>query len=123
MEHQSKKKAVIVLPTYNEKENISKLIDSSEKVFQQIPDWTLHILVVDDHSPDGTAEIVEHEQKKYRNLHLLKGTKKGLGEAYKRGFIYALKNLYPDYIFQMDADFQHNPNDIPDFLKAAEKGY
>jgi len=123
MEHQSKKIAVIVLPTYNEKENISRLIETLEKLFPKLPDWKMHILVVDDMSPDGTADIVEQEQKKYRNLHLLKGTKKGLGEAYKRGFVYALKNLKPDYLFQMDADFQHNPNDIPDFLKMAEKGY
>jgi len=123
MEHQSKKTAAIILPTYNEKENILKLIEALEKVFQKIPRWRMYILVVDDLSPDGTAKVVEEEQKKYTNLHLLKGEKKGLGEAYKRGFSYVLEHLDLDYIFQMDADFQHNPNDIPDFLKAAEKGY
>lgn len=123
MEHQSKKTAVIILPTYNEQENISRLIDALEKVFQKIPEWHMHILVVDDLSPDGTAQTVEAIQKHLPNLHLLKGSKKGLGEAYKRGFSYAMAHLKPDYIFQMDADFQHNPNDIPHFLKAAEKGY
>lgn len=123
MEHQGKKTAVIVLPTYNERENIAKLIDALEKVFQKLPDWHMHILVVDDSSPDGTAQTVEEIQKKLSNLHLLKGLKKGLGEAYKRGFSYAMKHLGPDYVFQMDADFQHDPHDIPHFLKAADKGY
>ncbi len=83
----------------------------------------MHILVVDDRSPDKTAEAVEALQKDRPNLHLLNGNKKGLGEAYKRGFSYAIKHLRPDYIFQMDADFQHDPGDIPRFLKMAEKGY
>lgn len=122
MEHQGKKNAVIVLPTYNERENIAKLIESLEKIFQKIPDWRMYILVVDDQSPDGTAQTVERLQKTNGDLHLCKGQKKGLGEAYKRGFLYALAHLHPDYIFQMDADFQHDPADIPRFLKAAEKG-
>ncbi len=138
MEHQVKKtavaerllngapprgRAVIVLPTYNEQENIGKLIETLEKIFQKLPDWHMHILVVDDQSPDGTAKTVREFQKHLPNVHLLEGKKKGLGEAYKRGFIYAIKNLRPDYIFQMDADFQHDPSDIPHFLKATEKGY
>lgn len=123
MEHQSKKTAVIVLPTYNESENIARLIEALEKVFEKVPEWHMHILVVDDHSPDGTARIVEEFQKTLPNVHLLRGQKKGLGEAYKRGFAYALKNLKPDCIFQMDADFQHNPSDIPHFLRAMGKGY
>lgn len=122
MEHQGKKTVVVILPTYNERENIEKLIETLEKVFQKIPNWHMHILVVDDLSPDGTAKIVEGLRKNNPNLHLLEGLKKGLGEAYKRGFIYALQKLRPDYIFQMDADFQHDPHDIPHFLKEAEKG-
>lgn len=123
MEHQGKKTAVVVLPTYNEKENIAKLVEVLEKIFKRLPHWSMSMLVVDDDSPDGTAQTVEKLKKTVPNLHLLKGSKKGLGEAYKRGFIYALKNLKPDYIFQMDADFQHDPEDIPHFLKQAEKGY
>ena len=116
-------KIVIVLPTYNEKENIGKIIASLEKISKKLTKWQMDILVVDDDSPDGTSEIVKKYQGQWKNLHLLKGHKKGLGEAYKRGFMHALRNLRPDYIFQMDADFQHNPNDIRYFLKAAEAGY
>lgn len=123
MEHQSKKSAVVILPTYNEQENITKMVEALEKVFQKIPDWKMEILVVDDSSPDGTAQTIQKLQPHHANLHLLNGTKKGLGEAYKRGFTYAIKNLKPDYIFQMDADFQHNPHDIPHFLKATDHGY
>lgn len=122
MEHQGKKSATIVLPTYNEKENIEKLIDALEKTFQKTPHWTMSILVVDDNSPDGTGEIVEKMQKTLANLHLIRGAKKGLGEAYKRGFAHALAHLNPEYIFEMDADFQHDPHAIPQFLKAAEVG-
>ena len=122
MNHQPKKSACIVLPTYNEQENIAKIIEVLEKTFAKIPAWQMEILVVDDSSPDGTGKIVEDLQKQHANLHLLTGSKKGLGEAYKRGFHYALEHLHPDYIFQMDADFRHNPDDIPHFLKAAENG-
>jgi len=115
--------AVIILPTYNEKENISRMIESLEKVFVKLPEWHMHILVVDDESPDGTAQSVKDLQKNLPNLHLLQGPKKGLGEAYKRGIRHALQTLHPDYIFEMDADFQHNPHDIPHFLKAADEGF
>lgn len=122
MSHQDKKTAVIILPTYNERENIAGLIETLEKVFAKLHGWRMHILVVDDFSPDNTAQSVESLQKKFPNLHLLTGPKKGLGEAYKRGIHRALQTLDPDYIFQMDADFQHDPHDIPHFLKAADEG-
>ena len=123
MEHQSKKTAVVILPTYNERENIGKIIESLQKVFEEIAHWKMLILVVDDFSPDGTAQLVEDLQKIHQNLYLLNGFKKGIGEAYKRGFTYALQHLKPDYVFQMDADFQHDPKDIPHFLRAADDGY
>jgi len=116
-------RACIVLPTYNEKENIERLIEALEKVFRKIPDWDMKILVVDDSSPDGTGRIVKNLQANYHNLFLLEGEKRGLGEAYRRGFTHALRHFHPDFIFQMDSDFQHNPHEIPHFLKAAEKGY
>ena len=111
---------LIIIPTYNEKENIEKII---LKVFSL--DIDFDILIVDDGSPDGTANIVKKIQKTYsKNLHIVERTGKlGLGTAYIYGFKWALKNNY-DYIFEMDADFSHNPNDLIRLYKACheEKG-
>ena len=101
-------KNLIIIPTYNEKENIKKIIlkvFSLEKKFD--------ILIVDDGSPDGTANIVKKMQKEFpTNLHIQERTGKlGLGTAYIHGFKWALKNNY-EYIFEMDADFSHNPEDL-----------
>jgi dolichol-phosphate mannosyltransferase len=117
--------AFIALPTYNEAENISPLIEELEKVITETAKngWHISILVIDDNSPDHTAEIVKRLQPVHANLHLLQGEKKGLGAAYTRGFNYILKNFTPDFIFEMDADFQHSPSDIPRFLKKAEEGW
>ncbi len=106
-------KSVIVIPTYNEAQNIESLIERI--LFLGIKE--LQVLVVDDNSPDGTANIVEAISQKKLNIHLLKRPgKAGLGTAYVAGFKYALKNGY-DYIFEMDADFSHDPDKIPVFLK------
>ncbi len=106
-------KSVIVIPTYNEAQNIESLIERI--LFLGIKE--LHVLVVDDNSPDGTAGIVEPISQKESNIHLLQRPgKAGLGTAYVAGFKYALKNGY-DYIFEMDADFSHDPDKIPNFLK------
>jgi cellulose synthase/poly-beta-1,6-N-acetylglucosamine synthase-like glycosyltransferase len=78
--------------------------------------------VVDDTSPDGTGEMVEHLQRLYPQLFLLRGKKEGLGKAYIRGFQHAIRVLKADAVFEMDADFSHNPNDIPRFIQALEKG-
>ena len=111
---------LIIIPTYNEKENIEKII---LKVFSL--DIDFDILIVDDGSPDGTGEIVKKIQKTYsKNLHIVERTGKlGLGTAYIYGFKWALKNNY-DYIFEMDADFSHNPDDLIRLYKACheEKG-
>ena len=110
---------IIIIPTYNEKENIGLLI---EKVFSlSIP---FEILIIDDNSPDGTANIVQSFRKKYPDtLHLIeRGGKQGLGTAYLTGFKWALENGYV-YIFEMDADFSHNPDDLERLYKAcSEKG-
>lgn len=100
--------SLVIIPTYNEKENIANIIETVfglEKAF--------HILVIDDGSPDGTAAIVKDLQKKYTDkLFILeRAGKQGLGTAYLFGFDWALKHNY-DYIFEMDADFSHNPNDL-----------
>ena len=110
-------KKLVIIPTYNEKENIRDIISA---IFSLEQDF--HILVVDDSSPDGTAEIVKAMQSEFpHHLHLsIRKVKDGLGKAYIHGFWWALQNNY-DYIFEMDADFSHNPNDLPKLLEACQK--
>ena len=100
--------AIIIIPTYNEIENIEAIIDA---VFSQYNE--VHILVVDDHSPDKTAQKVEACQSRYSDrLFLLKRTgKQGLGTAYVAGFKWCLKHHY-QFVFEMEADFSHNPKDL-----------
>ena len=107
--------SLIIIPTYNEKENIENII---EDIFSL--DKSFHILIVDDSSPDGTPEIVQTLQNKYAGqLSIEKRTKKlGLGTAYIHGFNWALKREY-QFIFEMDADFSHNPNDLIQLYNAA----
>lgn len=118
-------KVVIVIPTYNEKGNVERVITIlEEEIFPAIKNHEMHILVVDDTSPDGTAEDVEKLIKKYKNLHLLKnGKKDGLGAAYVRGMSYAIDKLQADILFEMDADLSHDPKKIPVFLKKIDEGY
>lgn len=114
--------AVVVLPTYNEKENIAYMLEALLIQAQKITSYSLSVLVVDDSSPDGTADIVQQYAEKYPAIKLLKGEKKGLGEAYIRGFRYAIQKMKADVVFEMDADFSHNPKDIPRFLAEIDKG-
>ncbi len=108
-------KKLIISPTYNESKNIAELI---EHVFTL--EENFHLLIVDDNSPDGTADIVEKFQERYNNLHLAKRPgKAGLGTAYKFGFKWALERDY-DIILQMDADGSHDVNAIPDMIKGLE---
>ncbi len=108
-------KSLIIIPTYNELANISKMI---EKVFNLYPEISL--LIIDDGSPDGTANIVKEYQNKFKNLFLLQRSGKlGLGTAYVTGFKWALEKNF-DYIFEMDCDFSHDPNDIKNLLEAAQ---
>jgi dolichol-phosphate mannosyltransferase len=109
------------LPTYNEKENIRLLLDALEAQFQEIR-HDMSILVVDDNSPDGTADEVRAAQTLYPNLHLLTGSKEGLGAAYIRGMTYALDTLHADALIQMDADFSHKCEDVPRLISALEEG-
>ena len=111
------RKAVII-PTYNEKENISAMID---KVFS-LPE-PFDLLVIDDGSPDGTASIVKRRQQDFPDrLHLLERSgKQGLGTAYITGFRWALERDY-DYVFEMDCDFSHNPDDLVRLYQAAVEG-
>jgi len=112
----SDQKALVIIPTYNELENMPKLIPA---VLSQ--DVNVHILIVDDNSPDGTAKFVEEQSAINSRVHLIKREKKtGLGTAYIAGFKYALQNHY-DYILEMDADFSHDPSEIKNFLIAIKE--
>jgi dolichol-phosphate mannosyltransferase len=118
-----KNKACIVLPTYNEAENIPIIIPWIFEEAKKIETHEIHVLIVDDNSPDGTQEVVRTHMEKFPNLHLITGEKKGLGEAYKRGFDHAIKNLDPDLIFEMDSDLQHSPTLLPLFITLANHGF
>ena len=102
------KKSLVIIPTYNEIENIGLMIDTVFSISQDI-----HVLIVDDSSPDGTADGVRKLQEEYHDqLFLLeRKEKKGLGTAYIEGFKWGLEKSY-QYFFQMDCDFSHNPNDL-----------
>ena len=82
----------------------------------------MHVLVVDDHSPDGTADAVRELMATYPNLHLITGEKEGLGAAYIRGMTYALQELRAEAVMEMDADFSHKPADVPRLLAALDEG-
>ena len=109
---------IVIIPTYNEKENIERII---RKVFSL--DGGYEILIIDDGSPDGTAGIVKSLQPEFRErLHIIeRAGKLGLGTAYITGFKWALSHGY-DYIFEMDADFSHDPDDLPRLLEACKEG-
>jgi dolichol-phosphate mannosyltransferase len=109
-------KMLIIIPTFNEKENIGLLIPEIDKAVPGV-----HILVVDDGSPDGTSAYVKELAEKRGGLFVLDRQKKeGLGKAYVAGFRWALEREY-EYMFEMDADFSHDPKYLPDFLKAIEE--
>jgi dolichol-phosphate mannosyltransferase len=110
-----RERALVIVPTYNERENIRRLIDA---VLRQ--DGRLEVLVVDDGSPDGTGQIVAELEAADPRVHLLEREKKmGLGTAYIAGFRWALERSY-QYILEMDADFSHDPAHLPQFLRAIE---
>lgn len=118
-------RAVIIIPTYNEKENVSRLIPQLLEIFTKTPkQYDMHILVVDDSSPDGTGDAVKKLSAQHRNVHLHSNAKKaGLGGAYLSGMKVAFGELGADVIFEFDADFSHDPTKIPDFLQKIDEGY
>lgn len=110
-------KSLIIIPTYNELENIRLLIPELLEKYND----NLHLLIVDDNSPDGTGNFVDEISKTNDRVKLLRREKKmGLGTAYVAGFKYALQSSY-DYIFEMDADFSHDPKEIKSFLDAIKQ--
>ena len=108
-------KALVIVPTFNERENLPPLIERLMKL-----PTTVAVLVVDDNSPDGTGRLADAIAAKNPLVHVLhRQEKNGLGRAYIAGFKWALERDY-EFIFEMDGDFSHNPDDIPSFLKAAQ---
>ena len=110
-----------VLPTFNEEENIGQCIESIF-LHQESCQNLIKILVVDDNSSDNTQKIVIDLKDRFPELHLITGEKKGLGDAYKRGFAHSLDQLNPEVIFQMDSDGQHDPTLVPKFLDLIDQG-
>jgi dolichol-phosphate mannosyltransferase len=107
----------LVIPTYNEAANLTKLIP---RIHQALRGNDYRILIVDDNSPDGTADVAEKLGKKYSVEVLRRPKKEGLGAAYVAGFTHALKSK-PDFVFSMDADLSHDPKYLPSFMEASKK--
>ncbi len=109
------KQSLLIIPTYNEIDNIEKML---KQVFELYPD--INLLIIDDGSPDGTADIVKKYQQSFSNLHLIQRTGKlGLGTAYIAGFKWALERDF-QFVFEMDCDFSHDPRDLAKLLQAAQ---
>ncbi|UCC83043.1 MAG: polyprenol monophosphomannose synthase [Gemmatimonadota bacterium] len=109
-------RTLIVMPTYNERENLPQIVPL---VLSQDP--SIHVLIVDDNSPDGTGELADTMAAENERIHVIhRPGKQGLGTAYIAGFSWALERDY-EYIFEMDSDFSHNPDHIPQFLEAARE--
>ena len=110
------KKAIVVIPTYNERTNIEKMIFTIIELYPNI-----HVLVVDDNSPDGTGDFVKAKSEEDKRIHVIQREgKMGLGTAYVAGFKYILERDY-DYVIQIDADFSHDPKEIANLLIAIEE--
>jgi len=106
---------LIIVPTYNERENLPRMAECLLEL--PVP---VDLLVVDDNSPDGTGKVADELAAKYPQIHVLhRAEKNGLGRAYIAGFKWALERHF-EFIFEMDCDFSHDPNEIPNFLKAAQ---
>jgi dolichol-phosphate mannosyltransferase len=116
-------KVVIVMPAYNEATNMDPMIhELFDKIFPQIKGAEMHLLVVDDFSPDRTGDIVKKLSPNYKNLHLIQKQREGLGWAYVKGFRYAMDKLGADAVMEMDADFQHPPRFVVPMVEAYLNG-
>jgi len=110
-------RAIVTLPTYNERDNIERLIKGILQLYKDI-----HILVIDDNSSDGTGRIVDRLSRELKNIHIIhRPGKAGLSSAYQEGFSWALQKEF-DYVVQMDADFSHKPSYIPQLLQSSNSG-
>lgn len=116
-------RAIVIIPTYNERENIERCISAVFDQASVVQPWDLQVLVVDDTSPDKTYELVESLAKKDSRINLLVNKQKsGLGGAYLKGMAHAFGELKADVVFEFDADLSHDPTKIPDFLKEIDRG-
>jgi dolichol-phosphate mannosyltransferase len=119
----NRRRAIVVTPTFDERENIADLIDATLAEQARVDAFELHVLVADSHSADGTLEIVEALAAQNPRVHLLDVQERGIGTGLFRGFQHAIDALSADVLIEMDADFQHNPEDIPHFLAKIDEGY
>jgi dolichol-phosphate mannosyltransferase len=116
-------KVVVVIPTYNEAGNVTPTTEALAKIFKKCSGHDMHILFVDDNSPDGTSKVIKRLMKKYPFVHILNNKHKGgLGHAYKKGFVVATDKYNADIVFEFDADLQHDPAIIPAMLHDLKSG-
>ncbi|HUD20201.1 MAG TPA: glycosyltransferase [Patescibacteria group bacterium] len=116
-------KVVVVVPTYNERENIASLLSQLTQAFSVVKNHAISYLVVDDTSPDGTRDAVVAYKKTHKNVEIITGKKEGLGKAILRGMTYAFDHMDADAVLQIDADLSHDPKVAPEFLRALDRGY
>ncbi len=114
-------KLVVIMPTYNEAENILPMLEVLSSQFEHIP-HDCHVLVVDDNSPDGTGDLARDYARGHPHVQVLGGDKQGLGAAYVRGMQFALDQMQADAVFEMDADFSHDPEDLARLVKELDNG-
>lgn len=116
-------RAVVVLPTYDEKDNIAAITQAITRQQTEIDNFELVILISDGHSKDGTIEIGEALAQEHEHIHFIDVKRRGIGAALYLGFMYAIEELDADVIIEMDSDFQHNPDDLPILLAPIADGY
>jgi dolichol-phosphate mannosyltransferase len=114
-------KIVIIIPTFNERENIGSLLAALQVAFDRV-EHDMHVLVVDDDSPDGTQAAVRECMSRMSNVQMITGQRRGLGAAYIRGMTHVLASMKADALFEMDADFSHRPEDVPRLITALDQG-
>lgn len=120
---QHKYKIVYIIPTYNEKDNITDMLRYVHKILAGLKKYKFNILVVDDSSPDGTGELVKKFIKSHRRVVLLSGKKQGLGMAMSRGYKFAINNLKADFVISNESDFSYDPSETKRMLRIIEDGY
>ncbi len=116
-------RAVVVLPTYDERENIEAVTHAVLSQQEHISEFELHVLVSDGHSRDGTIEIAQRMEQENSRIHFIDVNKRGIGAGIYLGFVHAIEELGASVIIEMDSDFQHNPHDIPVMLTKIAEGY